>query len=141
MNSTVQNSRFINLRSDYGSTWQGEVIILNCVLKPGQEKKDNIIIFGGNNSGNHNFGYTCYMPERITIENFRIEDDIQSANENGPVIFDDFNPKMTDDTFVEQFPYIKTKEVLLKNVTIASGKNLRISDNDFIFKDVKLTNI
>lgn len=138
-NSTIHNDRFINLRSDYGSTWQGEVVIRNCVQKPGQGKKDNILIFGGNNSGTHDFGYTCYMPERITIENLHIVDSKQSENKNGPAVFDNFNPKMTDEAFVEKFPYIRTKEVMLKNVTTASGKNLRISDNPFMFKEVKLT--
>ena len=31
---------------------------------------------------------------------------------------------------------IKTKEVILKNVTTTSGKPLRLSDNPFMFKDV-----
>jgi len=109
------------------------------VQKPGQGKKDNILIFGGNNSGTHDFGYTCYMPERITIENLHIVDSKQSENKNGPAVFDNFNPKMTEEAFVEKFPYIRTKEVMLKNVTTASGKSLRISDNPFLFKEVKLT--
>jgi len=45
---------------------------------------------------------------------------------------------MTDDTYVEEFPYIRTKEVVLKNVTTESGKSLRLSDNPFMFKDVKV---
>jgi hypothetical protein len=45
---------------------------------------------------------------------------------------------MTDDSYVEQFPYVKTREVILKNVTTVSGKALRLSDNPFIFKDVKV---
>ena len=44
----------------------------------------------------------------------------------------------TDDTYVEKYPYIKTKEVVLKNVTTASDKELRISDNNYMFKDVKV---
>jgi hypothetical protein len=45
---------------------------------------------------------------------------------------------MTDDSYVEKFPYIRTREVILRNVTIASGKPLRLSDNPFMFKDVKV---
>jgi hypothetical protein len=41
---------------------------------------------------------------------------------------------------VEKFPYVKTKEVILKNVSTASGKELRLSDNTFMFKDVKVIN-
>ncbi len=45
---------------------------------------------------------------------------------------------MTNDSFKEKFPYIITKEVIVKNVTTASGKALRISDNTFMFKNVKV---
>jgi len=31
----------------------------------------------------------------------------------GPVIFANFNPKMTDDSYQEKFPYVKTREVIL----------------------------
>jgi len=33
-NTTVYGGSFINLRSDYGSTWQGEVVIRNCTFVP-----------------------------------------------------------------------------------------------------------
>jgi hypothetical protein len=45
---------------------------------------------------------------------------------------------MKDESYVEKFPYVITKEVILKNVTTASGKDLRISDNLFMFKGVKV---
>jgi hypothetical protein len=78
------------------------------------------------------------MPERITIENLRIDDSGLPADYKGPAIFADFNPLMTDDSYVEKFPYVRTREVILSNVTIASGKKLRISDNPFMFRDVKV---
>jgi hypothetical protein len=56
----------------------------------------------------------------------------------GPAIFANFNSQMTDETYIEAFPYIITKEVFLKNVTTASGKPLRLSDNLFMFRDVKV---
>ena len=45
---------------------------------------------------------------------------------------------MTDNSYQEKFPYVKTKEVILRNVSTASGKMLRVSDNLFMFKDVKV---
>jgi hypothetical protein len=78
------------------------------------------------------------MPEKISIENLRIDDSKHPENYNGPAIFEDFNSKMTNDSYVEKFPYVKTREVILKNVTIASGKALRLSDNKFMFKDVRV---
>jgi hypothetical protein len=79
------------------------------------------------------------MPERITIENLRIDDSKHPQQYQGPAIFANFNPEMTDNTYQEKYPYVKTKEVILKNVTTASGQPIRISDNPFMFKDVKVT--
>lgn len=138
-NSTIRGRTFINLRSDYGSTWQGEFIIRNCVFIPGGGKPTNASLIGGSYSGQHDFGYTCYMPERITIENLKIDDSNHPDNYSGPAIFANFNPAMTSDSYVEKYPYVKTKEVILKKVTTSSGKELRISDNQFMFKDVKIT--
>jgi hypothetical protein len=137
-NSTVRGRSFVNLRPDYGSTWQGELVIRNCVFVPANGKPVIASLISGSYSGQHNFGYTCYMPERITIENLRIDDSNHPDNYQGPAIFNNFNPEMTDNTYQEKFPYIKTKEVILRNVTTASGKALRISDNLVMFRDVKV---
>jgi hypothetical protein len=80
------------------------------------------------------------MPERITIENLQIDDSNHPEDYAGPAIFSNFNPKMMDDSYHEDFPYVKTKEVILRKVTTASGKALRLSDNPFMFKDVKVNN-
>lgn len=137
-NSTIYGRTLINLRSDYGSTWQGEFIIRNCVFVPAGGKPVSSSLIGGSYSGQHDFGYTCYMPERITIENLRIDDSNHPDEYRGPAIFANFNSDLTDGSYTEKFPYVKTKEVILKNVTTDSGKTLRISDNPFMFKDVKV---
>ena len=137
-NSTIRGRSLINLRSDYGSTWRGEIVIRNCVFVPSGSKTTSASLIGGFNSGQHDFGYICYMPERITIENLHIDDSKHPANYLGPAVFTNFNPKMTDDSYVEKFPYVKTREVVLRNVTIGSGKILRLSDNPYMFKDVKV---
>ncbi|MDR2816595.1 MAG: right-handed parallel beta-helix repeat-containing protein [Proteiniphilum sp.] len=137
-NSTVTGRNFINLRSDYGSTWQGEFIIRDCVFIPTGVKSGNVSLIGGSYSGQHDFGYTCYMPERITIENFRIEDAGHPEKYEGATIFSDFNREMKDDAYVEKYPYVKTKEVILRNVNAGSGKPLRVSSNAYMFKDVTI---
>jgi hypothetical protein len=78
------------------------------------------------------------MPEQITIENLRIDDSKHPEDYQGPAIFSNFNPQMTDNSYVEKYPYVRTREVILRNVTIASGKALRLSDNPFMFKFVKV---
>ncbi len=136
--TTVRSRRFVHLRSDYGSTWQGELVIRDSVFVPSFSSSGNVVLINGFNSGQHNFGYTCYMPERILFENFHIDDSNHPTAYTGPAIFADFNPKMTDDTCIENYPYVKTEEVMLKNVTTASGKPLRISDNPFMFRNVTI---
>lgn len=138
-NSTINGRSLINLRSDYGSTWQGEIIIRNCVFVPAGGKPVSGNLIGGSYSGQHDFGYTCYMPEKITVDGLRIEDSNHPEDYQGPAIFANFNSKMTEESYVEKFPYVKTREVMLRNLTIASGKPLRLSDNPFMFKDVKVS--
>ncbi len=138
-NTTVYGRSFINLRSDYGSTWRGEFVIRDCVFVPAGGRPISASLIGGSYSGEHDFGYTCYMPERITIESLHIDDSNHPADYRGPAIFANFNPRMTDDSYVEEFPYVRTREVILRNVTTASGKDLRLSDNPFMFKDVNVT--
>lgn len=137
-NSTIRGRTLINLRSDYGSTWQGEFIIRNCTFVPANGRPVSASLIGGSNSGRHDFGYTCYMPEKITIENLKIDDSSHPDNYQGPAIFSNFNPKMTDVSYVENFPYVITREVILRNVTTTNGKDLRLSDNPFMFREVKV---
>lgn len=137
-NSTVRSRSFVNLRSDYGSTWQGDVIIRNCVFIPAGGKPAVATLIGGSNSGQHDFGYVCYMPEHIMVDNLRIDDAAHPDKYNGPAIFANFNPDMKDASYQEKFPYVITKQVTLKNVTTTSGKTPRVSDNLFEFKDVNV---
>lgn len=137
-NTTIRGRNLVNLRSDYGSTWQGELLIRNCTFVPAGGRPISASLIGGTYSGQHDFGYTCYMPERITIEGLRIDDSQHPEEYNGPAIFANFNADMKDDSYVEKFPYVRTREVILRNVTTASGRSLRLSDNSFMFKDVKV---
>ena len=137
-NSTIRGRSLINLRSDYGSTWRGEFIIRNCIFIPSGGKSTSASLISGSYSGQHDFGYMCFMPERIIIENLKIEDANHPEDYLGPAIFTNFNRQMTDNSYQEKFPNVRTKEVILRNVTISSGKVLRISDNPFMFKDVKV---
>jgi hypothetical protein len=137
-NSVIRGRSLINLRSDYGSTWEGNLIIRDCTFIPSGGKSASAALINGYNSGQHDFGYTCYMPEQILIENLHIDDSNHPEDYQGPVIFWNFNSDMTDDSYVQKFPYIITKKVILRNVTTSSGKELRVSENEVMFKGVKV---
>ena len=137
-NSKVCGSSFINLRSDYGSTWEGELIIRNCEYVPRNGARSDAVLINGSYSGQHDFGYTCYMPEKITIEGLVIDDTNPVDNYQGPKIFASFNNDYTSEDYVEKYPYMITKQVLINNLTVKSGKQLVISANAFMFRKVKV---
>ncbi len=134
-NTTVRSDGFVNLREDYGSTWRGELIIRNCVFQPTGDKRSPVLLSGRNN-GQHHYGYTAYMPERITIDKLRIEDTNPPDGYEGPAVLGNFSPPYKDASYAQKFPYVKTREVIVKDVTTASGKPLRLSDNPVMFRDV-----
>ncbi|HPO90850.1 MAG TPA: hypothetical protein PLJ44_07050 [Victivallales bacterium] len=137
--SEIRGNSLINLRSDYGSTWNGIFIIRDCIFIPNAGKKiSSVNLVNGRYSGQHNFGYQCYMPEKIFIENLKIDDKNHTDEYRGPAIFADFNPEMRDSSYKENFPYVITKEVITKNLNILSGKPIRISENIYMFRNVKL---
>ncbi len=138
-NSKVYGTNFINLRSDYGSTFNGNIIIRNCEYTPRNGATCDAIILNGSNSGQHDFGYTCYMPRKISIDGLVINDSNPVKNYQGPKIFGVFNSAYQNSSFVEKYPYIITKEVQIRNLTVKSGKPYLLSNNAYLFRNVKVT--
>ena len=95
-------------------------------------------LINGHNDGQHDFGYPCFMPEIITIDGLVIDDSKPPAGYKGPVLFANFNAAYKDDTYVETYPYQKTKKVTLRGVSIASGKAIQLCDNPAMFAGVEL---
>ncbi len=134
-NTTIRGNGFVNLREDYGSTWRGDLVIRNCVFQPTATRK-GLALLTGRNNGQHDHGYRAHMPERITIDKLHIEDVNPPADYDGPAVLGNFNPGYHDASFVERFPYRKTREVSVRGVTTASGTPLRLSDNPVMFREV-----
>ena len=79
-------SYFIRLRGDYGATFNGEIIIKNCKYPAyktyrgfftNKQHNSSVIIYSGfphhnEKALNWNFGYTCFMPKNIHIENLEL---------------------------------------------------------------------
>ncbi len=136
--TTVLGRHFIYLRSDYGSTWRGDFVIRDCVFVPSGGRPARSSLIGGSNDGQHDFGYRCYMPERITIDGLHIDDTRHPKSYDGPAVLADFNPLYGGADFEERFPYGKTREVILRRVTTASGKPLILSRNEEMFREVRV---
>lgn len=137
-NSTIHGRHLVNMRRDYGSTWDGEFVIRNSVFAPHDRGRSGVALISGRNDGQHDFGYTCYLPSRVTIENLKIVDDDVSPGYNGPAVFGEFNSRIGRDGYVEKYPMVRPETVILKAVTTVSGRPVRLSDNPVMFADVKL---
>ena len=138
-NTKVCGANFINLRDDYGSTWEGEIIIRNCKYVPRNGRRSDAVLINGSYSGQHDFGYTCYMPRKITVDGLVIYDENPPDNYQGPKIFATFNRAFTSDAYIEQYPYVITEEVAITNLIIKSGKPLITSNNPYMFRNVRIT--
>ena len=128
------NNNFINLRSDYGSTWEGDIIIKNCVFAPAKAP-DKYIIVNGSNPCIHDFGYTCYLPKNITIDGL----EIRGASVSSTYLFANFNSSWNSDNYSPKYPMVITEKVTVKNLKVgSSGTEMNVSPNKFMFKNVQI---
>ena len=67
---TDGGSAAMHFRSDYGSIWNGKVIVNGLTLRTSKANPTLSLISA--TYTNHYFGYTCYLPESIEISNVKI---------------------------------------------------------------------
>ncbi len=137
-NSTVNSRHFISLRPDYGSTWDGDLVIRNCRFNPPPGKYTPTVL-DGQNDGQHDFGYPCHLPREILIDGLDIRDSDQATHGRSPAIFANFNPKLIHEGHDTPHAPTITREVKYRGVSTASGKPLRVSENPFMFRNVRIT--
>ena len=130
---------FIHLRTDYGSTWNGNINITNSAIHPGNNSKIHLIDFDiefDNTKIVHNFGYDLYLP-KVIVDNFKID-----SSSNELYIFNNsniFNNKYFDNNFIEKN---KGNLSIIKNY-IPKDKNGKIEFNYYYpnAKEIKATNV
>ncbi|MBQ9816098.1 MAG: hypothetical protein IJM59_01340 [Proteobacteria bacterium] len=139
-NSTLYGSSFINLRSDYGSTWHGDVEIKNCTWVPKQGKKiSSANLIGGSFTGQHYFGYECYMPTTITIDGLTVDDSKHDSSYGGIYLLGDITKvKTAADEKAMKYKYHVTETINIKNFSSASKKKWRLSSNTYMYRNVKV---
>ena len=124
-NTTVLAEDFVDLRSDYGSTWNGDLIIRNCKFYPTGISSH---IIKAENSEDHNFGYTCYMPQKVDIDGLYVH----RIGTN--YLFTKVNPKHKSDSYTAEFPVVPPQEITVKNFSNLLFGKLAVSQNKAIFK-------
>jgi len=124
--SSLQGSHLISFRSDYGSTWEGDVVIRNCRWIPAAGRSTTPYMIGTNNDGMHNFGYDCFMPREVTVDGLFVDDTNHPDHYEGMYLFRDPGGQLGSDC---PFPYRLSEKVTLRGLTTASGKKPRLSPN------------
>jgi len=141
----MYGNSMVNFRSDYGSHWEGELILRNCTWMPGQggDLKGRYYAINGRNDEDHDFGYPCMMPENITIENLQVADSKATAAYEGIALFASMNPSRKDAASEKQVtgaavysPYQITKKLTIGGYTSDSGKDWTLTANPWLFKDM-----
>ncbi len=124
-NTTVLSDSFIALRSDYGSTWNGELIIRNCKFYPTGISSH---IIDAENSEDHDFGYTCYLPQRIAVDGFYVH---RTGNN---YLFTKVNSKHNSDSYEAEYPVVPPQEITVKDFSCLLFGEILVSKNKAIFK-------
>lgn len=124
-NTTVLSDSFIDLRADYGSTWNGDLIIRNCKFYPTGVSSH---IINAENSEDHDFGYTCYMPQRIEIDGLYVH------RLGSNYLFTKVNKEHKKDSYNAEYPVVPPQEITVRNFSSQLSDNLKVSKNKAIFK-------
>lgn len=132
-NTHAHGHSLINLRGDYGSTFRGNLIIRNCTWTP---RGDRVAVIGGSNTGDHDFGYTCYMPEEVVIDGLRILDGGLSENYKVPYIFGNYDPAYAPG---KPFAYVTTKRLQIGGVTTETGRKWQLAEVPEEYPDLAVT--
>ena len=125
---------FIGLRSDYGSIFDGTILIKNCRWTP--SGRGNSVIEAKNN-GEHDFGYECRMPHSVTIDGLTILDE-KLPPEMVLYALSDY-----DSTFGTEkpFPYVPTRELIIKGDGIraqTAERRIEWCNNPAEYPDLKV---
>ncbi|MCU0791512.1 MAG: hypothetical protein MUE42_01360 [Opitutaceae bacterium] len=134
--SEIHSTRFIAFRGDYGSPWDGEVVIRNSRWIPPSRPGTTPSVFNAQNDGTHDFGYPCMMPRSITIDGLEIDDGWTRENKKpGVTFFDDVIGKGPDP---RPFPYPLTEYISVRNLKTASGVFPAVSPNETLRRAIRV---
>ena len=127
--ATLYGPSLVSFRGDYGSTWEGRVVVRNSRWVPAcGDALTQVHLFAVHNDGMHDFGYPCSMPEQIEIDGLVVDDSNAPEDYEGPWLFTDPDAATDHDGELpteRPFPYAPTQRVTIRGLATASGKPLR----------------
>lgn len=135
--SVLYGGNLVSFRPDYGSTWDGEVVIRNCQWHPRLRTDERAVLFGMSNDGSHNFGYACSMPRRIKIDQLLVHDNSPPDGYPGIAIF---SSPMGGLRQSHPFPYLRTEEIEMRGLKVASGRPVLVAEDATLAEAIKVVN-
>lgn len=121
---------FVNLRSDYGSTWRGDMIVRNCTWHPLGTSR---AVFSGSNDGHHNFGYDCCFTESVDIDGLTIAED--EVDDRPLYIFNDY----AGDIPAEERKYMPIPPKSAKVKNIHTSRRIELCPKPELMPDIEYT--
>lgn len=134
--SEIHARTLMSFRSDYGSPWDGDVVVRNTRWLPPRRLGDRPVAFSARNDGLHDFGYPCSMPRSITIDGLVIDDAWTLENKEPGVTF--LGDPLGGDVSAGPFPYRLTERLTVRNLTTTSGVFPVLSTNEAVGRAVQL---
>jgi len=134
-NCELYGGGLVNFRADYGSIWDGDMIIRSVVWHPSCGRKVSPAMFSASNDGQHDFGYDCCMPHNILLENVHVDDSNVPEDYAGMSLWCNYNRALTPetkDTFKEKYPYAPCEKLTIRGLTTASGKPWKVCANPLL---------
>lgn len=132
--STLYGRNLVSFRRDYGSTWEGDLIIRNCRWIPSCGDTTWPHMIGVSNDGMHDFGYPCSMPREVIIDGLFVDDANHPEDYHGMYFFTDPDRAFSDDEAItpaaeRPFPYARCQKVRVRGLSTASGTKPQVSPN------------
>lgn len=116
-NTTINSFTILNLRPDYGATWDGDIVIRNCVLDTqrysNQNAKFSVITVSA--VLNHEYGYELHLGDKFVI----LENITVLEKEDRPDKFVVINYLLSESNMTEKKaqPHIIADNITVKNVS------------------------
>ncbi len=126
----INRPNIINLREDYGSSFNGDVTVKNCIWRPTSASS----IINGTNTGDHDFGYTCYMPRTFIIDGLTIDTSLLKDDDVLYIL------PVYDKNYEENkpFAYKTVEKLVVKNVKFVGKKlELRLCKDERLYPNIK----
>ncbi len=148
----LSTNTFATLRTDYGSTWEGNVLLKDCTLvgyaaSPTDSPSgysSNASIFTIGYTKGHEFGYDTYLFKNITIDNFTFDENITSRflfrSNSAPTLQADGVTWKNEDNFNSSAftdpvnPYHAPESITIINQT--AGNTFKICNKDGVFTEL-----